>query len=123
MNKEQLKETEATLSCKITGLTKQLDKITWTKSDGTLITSGQDGITIDDGILDDNSSQTTTLTVSGDENGQDTTFTCVITSLEHDVVERSTTVNLEVFCKYIIICFMNYYYFVLFLKFVRLALW
>ena len=97
-NKEQLTGTAATISCIVSGLTRQLEKVKWTKSDNTDITSGQDGYIIDVATFSEHS-QTTTLTVTADQNIQDTTYNCVITSNEHDEMDKSTYVNLNVFCK------------------------
>ena len=98
MNKEQLTGTVATISCIVAGLTRKLDIVKWKKSDNTDITSGQDGYTIDVGKFSGDS-QTTTLTVSAAQNTQDTTYNCVISSHEHDVKDKSTTVNLKVIGK------------------------
>ena len=94
--KEQLSGTEARVSCKVRGLTKELGAVTWTKSDGSLITSDHEGLTVDPGIFS-GSSQTTTLTVAGPQNNQDTTYNCVVTSNELGITDKSTAVNLEVF--------------------------
>ena len=96
MHREQLKDTDATISCIVAGLTKQLEEVKWTKSDNTDITSGQDGYTIDVGTFSGDS-QTTTLTVAAYQNTHDTTYNCVITSNKHNVEDMSTPVNLKVF--------------------------
>ena len=98
VSREQLTGTVATISCIVAGLMEQPADVNWTKSDYTDITSGQDGYTIDVGTLSGDS-QTTTLTVAADQNTQDTTYNCVVTSNEHDVKDKSTTVNLKVFSK------------------------
>ena len=95
-DKNPIVGTEVTISCIVNGITRQLDTVTWTKSDGSLITSGQDGLTVDPGIFS-GSSQTTTLTVAGPQNNQDTTYYCVVTSNELGITDKSTAVNLEVF--------------------------
>ena len=100
MNKEQLTGTIATISCIVSGLTKKLDGVKWTKSDDTDITSGQGGYTTDDGNFN-NGSQTTTLTVGPSVNTKDDTYSCLITSIEHGVTEKSTSVNSAVFGKLI----------------------
>ena len=96
VDKSPIVGTEVTISCIVNGITRQLDTVTWTKSDGSLITSGQDGLTVDPGIFS-GSSQTTTLTVAGPQNNQDTTYNCVVTSNELGITDKSTAVNLEVF--------------------------
>ena len=98
MGKEQLTGTVATIPCIVAGLTRKLDEVKWTKSDNPDITSGQDGYTINVGTFSGDS-QTTTLTVTADQNIQDTTYNCVITSNEHDEMDKSTYVNLRIFCK------------------------
>ena len=98
--KEQLSGTEARVSCKVRGLTKELGAVVWPKVDGSLIRSGQEGLTVDPGIFS-RSSQTTTLTVAGPQNNQDTTYNCVVTSNELGFMEETTAVNLHVFSKFI----------------------
>ena len=107
VNKVQLTGTAATISCIVSGLTRELEKVVWTKSDNTAITSGQDGYTIDEGTYDyEEHSQTTTLSVSADQNNQDAIYNCNIASHEHldgadehfDIY-NSTTVRLNVFSK------------------------
>ena len=98
VHREQLTGTEAEISCIVSKLTRDLEEVKWTRSDNTDITSGQDGYTIDVRTFSGDS-QTTTLTVAADQNTQDTTYSCVITSNEHDVKNKSTTVNLKVFSK------------------------
>ena len=98
VHREQLTGTETEISCIVSELTRDLEEVKWTKSDNTDITSGQDGYTIDVGTLSGDS-QTTTLTVAADQNTEDTTYSCVITSNEHAVKNKSTTVNLKVFSK------------------------
>ena len=98
VNKEQLTGTDATISCIVGGLTKELDEVKWTQSDNTDIKSGQDVYMIDFGTFSGDS-QTTTLTVAAHQNNQDATYNCVITSNEHDVKDKSTSVNLKVFSK------------------------
>ena len=98
VSKEQMTGTVATISCIVAGLTKNLDKVKWTKSDNTDITSGQDGYTIDVGTFKVDS-QTTTLTVAAHQNNQDASYNCVITSNELDARNKTTAVSLKVFSK------------------------
>ena len=101
MNKEQLAGTEALISCIVTGLTRQLDGVKWTKSDNSIIESGQDDFIIVEGEFDiSNSSQTTTLNVPAAHNYHDTTYKCLITSVEHGVTDKSTIVNLKTFSEF-----------------------
>ena len=96
---EQLTGTEAKISCTVEGLSQPLDAVQWTKLDGSAVISGQDGLSIEPGSFI-GTSQTTVLTVSGSQNNRDTNYNCVITANEHGVEDRSTAVNLKIFCKY-----------------------
>ena len=96
VNREQLAGTDATISCIVSRLPRELDEVKWTKSDNTDITSGQDGYIIDVGTFSGDS-QTTTLTVIADQNTQDRTYNCVITSGEHDAKDESTAVTIKFF--------------------------
>ena len=98
---EVLKSTEATISCVVTGLTKKLDTVAWEKpSSGGGITDDVDGYKIDQGTYQESShSQTTILTVPVAANGDDSVFTCVITSNEHNKIADKTNVNSNVFSK------------------------
>ena len=98
VHKEQLSGTEAKISCRISGLTKQLDEVKWRKSNDSPITSGQDDYIIDTGDYNDGS-QTSTLTVSGALNEADSTYACLVTSEEWAVEDKSTIVMLDVFSK------------------------
>ena len=98
VNQEQLEGTEAKVSCIVNGLTKALDKVTWTRSDNSEIESGMNSFVIDAGTLDSNS-QTTILTVPAAANTQDTTFNCLISSREHGKTDDNTSVSLKVFSK------------------------
>ena len=97
-NKEQMQGSEAVIFCKVTGLTKVLDKVKWTKSDNSEIISGVDSFVLDTGNSGfSGDTQTTTLTVPAYQTDVDKTYNCLITSDEHDVTNKSTTVNLKVF--------------------------
>ena len=95
---EVLKATQATISCRVTGLTKALDAVAWQKPDGAPITHQQDGYEIAEGTYADHK-QTTILTVPADADRTDSVFTCVITSDEHGISEARADVNLKVFSK------------------------
>ena len=99
---EVLKNTAATISCIVTGLTKQLDAVTWEKpNSGGKITDGTEGYYIDVGTYQDEfNSQTTILTVPAAANGADAVFSCVITASEYGVLETRTAVKSVVFSKY-----------------------
>ena len=106
-----LKETQATISCVVKGLTKQLDTITWERPGDVAITNGQDGYVIDVGSYKSNTkSQTTILTIPAAENTADKVYTCVITSNEHAVITQKTDVNSNVFgkCRERIVCSIIY---------------
>ena len=92
---------QTTISCVITGLTKQLDIVTWEKPDGGgVITHNMDGYKIEKGSYDSGSySQTTVLTIPADKNTADSAYKCVITSNEHAVSAAKTEVHSNVFSK------------------------
>ena len=90
--------TDATISCIVTGLTRQLDLVAWRK-DGTDVTSlSGSNYVVAAGTYGSNS-QTTTLTVKADANTADSTYTCVISSDEHVESDKPTFVTLNVFGK------------------------
>ena len=99
INKEVLADTDVTISCIITGVTQKLDSVFWTK-DGTDVTalSGSNYV-VSAGVYGSNS-QTTTLTVKAAANTADSTYTCVITSEEHQETNKPTVVSLNVFSKF-----------------------
>ena len=94
-----LASTEATISCVVGGLTKELEAVTWQKpSSGGAITHDTGGYQIAAGSYDSSTnSQTTILTVPAGENTVDAVFTCVITSDEHATTLEKTDVNSNVF--------------------------
>ena len=94
---------EATLSCKVTGLTKQLDNVTWRHSAGNDITVGQTetDFKIEQGeFKSDSNSQTTTLTIPASVNKVDAVYTCVVDSTEHGITGQATNVLSNVFSEY-----------------------
>ena len=99
VDQQQLKDTEAKISCTVDGLTTALNGVKWTKADNTEITSGSGGFVIEAGTLSGNT-QTTILTVPASDNTLDTTYNCLITSTEHGKTDDSTSVSLKVFSKY-----------------------
>jgi hypothetical protein len=101
-NSEVLKDTEATISCVVTGLTKQLDDVAWEKpkSGGKITRNNNEGYKIKLGTYQMSSnSQTTILTIPTAVNGADAVFTCVITSNEHMKFADKTDVKSNVFSK------------------------
>ena len=97
-----LTNTPATISCVVTGLTKQLDTVLWHKPGDILIKDGDDQYAIDVGSWDSGSkSQTTILTIPGAQNAADQVYTCIITSNEHGVTAQKTAVNSNVFSKFL----------------------
>ena len=98
-DKEVKSETDETISCIVTGITKQLDTVVWTR-DGTDVTTltEDNSYVVSAGTYGSNS-QTTTLTVKAAVNTADSTYTCVITSNEWQVTDRLTNVALNVFSK------------------------
>ena len=89
--------TETTISCIITGITKQLDAVVWTKSGTDVTTLTEDNSYVVSAGTYSSNSQTTTLTVKAAVNTADSTYTCVITSNEWQVTNRLTSVVLNVF--------------------------
>ena len=101
---EVLKDTAATISCVVTGLTKQLEAVAWKNSDG-LITHGTDVTTdyqIEEGsYIPGSNSQTTVLTIPATKNTADAVYTCVIQSDgKTSGSEKKETVNSDVFSEY-----------------------
>ena len=98
---EVLKDTQATLSCMVTGLTKELDSIAWEEpTSGKLLTNGVDGYKIEKGTYHNGfKSQTTILTIPATKNKADSVYACVIASIEHAKSEHRTLVNSNVFSK------------------------
>ena len=87
---EVLRDTVATISCVVNGLTKQLEAVTWRNSDGS-ITHGTDvanDYQIEEGSYGSNS-QTTVLTIPAIKNTADAVYTCVIQSDEHGKISGS----------------------------------
>ena len=73
----------------------------WTRFDDTAISPEEEGYSIEPGVYDPGTGvQTTTLTVSADRNTQDTSYKCLVTSEEWAVEDSSSTVVLNVYCKY-----------------------
>ena len=97
-NKEVLSGTDPVeISCKVTGLTAKLQTVKWTNSGGTDVSNGVTGYTFDAGNFG-SGSQTTTLTVAGNQNRDDSTYNCLITPVDQDdATEVSTPVKLTVF--------------------------
>ncbi|XP_063687631.1 uncharacterized protein LOC134820911 [Bolinopsis microptera] len=95
---EVLAGQEAIISCAFTGITQQLDSITWLRSDGTLV-SFLDNFEVEVGDYNKaDNSQVTTLTVLGAENSADNIYICQYTSVEWARVDdRGTTVPINVF--------------------------
>ena len=89
--------TETTISCIITGITKQLDTVVWTKSGTDVTTLSEDNSYVVSAGTYGSNSQTTTLIVKAAVNTADSTYTCVITSNEWQVSNRLTSVVLNVF--------------------------
>ena len=100
INKEVLAGTDTSISCVISGITQQLDSVSWTK-DGTDVTtlSEDNSYVVSAGTYGSNS-QTTTLTVKAAVNTADSTYACVITSNEHQETNKPTSVTLNVFSKF-----------------------
>ena len=101
---EVLKDSQATISCVVTGLSKQLDAVSWEKpNSGGVIYHDVDGYQIDVGTYQDGSnSQTTILIVPAAANGADAVFYCILTfNKKRNFAERAA-VSSNVFSKNII---------------------
>ena len=100
--------TDVTVSCVISGITRQLNAVVWRK-DGTDVTSlSGSNYAVSEGTYGSNS-QTTTLTVNAAASTADTTYTCAITSDEWLVTNQQTSVILNVFgmCFFAAPCLMT----------------
>ena len=98
ISKEIETATDATISCIISGISKKLDAVTWTKDGTDVTTLSADNYVVSPGTYGSNS-QTTTLTVKAAANTADSTYTCFITSDEHQETNKPTIVNLNVYGK------------------------
>jgi hypothetical protein len=99
IHKEVLVATDATISCVISGITRKLDDVAWTKDGTDVSTLSGNNYVVSEGIYGSNS-QTTTLTVRASANAADSKYTCLITTNEHQESEKPTSVILNVFCKF-----------------------
>ena len=99
-NKEVGADTQAVISCVISGITKQLDSVNWTDSSNVTLFNGSDYVIADGSYNDTSNSQTTTLTVVAGV-ASDSTFSCVVTSAEWNgtATDIQTEVTLNVFGK------------------------
>ncbi|XP_063685965.1 uncharacterized protein LOC134819758 [Bolinopsis microptera] len=98
VNQEQLKGTDANISCNVTNLRQQLAEVKWRDSEGYEVASSVSG-TFDgvSGTFDaSSSSQTTTLSVAGVDNIKDTTYKCLVRTTA-DAAWQEATVHLKVF--------------------------
>ena len=91
--------TSAQLSCYVTGLTKQLDTVTW-KESGNVITDGTDGYKIDVGTyVSTYNSQETTITVPADRVTRDLFFKCIVQCKEYGKEAETRDILLQAFSK------------------------
>ena len=88
-------EDPTTLECVVTGLTEALQSVSWKKPDGSVATGT--GYTFNAGNYE-SGSQTTTLTIDQTA-ATDETYTCVVSSSEHNIQNRETPVESKVFSK------------------------
>ena len=98
-NMEVEAEQDMTVSCVITGITRKLDSVSWTKSGTDVTTLTEDNSYVVSAGTYGSNTQTTTLTVKAAVNTADSTYTCLVTSNEWLVEDRATTVLLNVFSK------------------------
>ena len=101
INREVESGTDAVaISCKVAGLTVALKTVKWTTSDGIDVKT-LPGHTVTDGTLEDDNSQTTTLTFASSRTNTDVTYTCVIEPSYPDVSNAiSRRVGLGVYSKF-----------------------
>ena len=103
VNQEVLSGTDAVvISCQVTGLTVALGTVKWTDSNGNDVTTlaTKSSYTVNDGTLQGDNSQTTTLTVASAQTGSDATYSCLITpGSPDDTTEVSKSVTLKVYSK------------------------
>ena len=98
-NKEVETGSDTEISCIISGITRQLNSVLWTKGGTDVTTVTEDNSYVVSAGTYGSNSQTTTLTVKAAVNTADSTYTCVITSNEWQVTDRQTSVALDVFGK------------------------
>ena len=91
--------TDTTISCIVTGISRQLDTVKWTKGGTDVTTLTEDNSYVVSAGTYSSNSQTTTLTVKAAVNTADSTYTCVITSNEYQETNKETLVSLNVFGK------------------------
>ena len=95
---EVLQGTNATISCVVSGLARDLDDVKWVKPENgstSVITDMSEGYTVDEGSFNSSSkTQTTVLTVDGSVNTADVNYTCVI---EYENTTKKANVSLEIF--------------------------
>jgi hypothetical protein len=97
ISKEVESNTDATISCVITGISRQLESVVWKKDGSDVKTLSESDYIVSVGIYGSNS-QTTTLTVKAAANKVDSAYNCAIRSDEWLQSNKETTVALEVFC-------------------------
>ena len=87
------------MSCVVSGLTVDLDTVTWKNSTGTALTNDGTNYIINEGSLNDtDNTQTTVLTVvAGVSTDQE--YSCVVESQEWEISEQSESVFLNVYGK------------------------
>ena len=87
------------ISCQVIGLTVALENVKWTTHDGIDVET-LTGYTVNDGTLEDDNSQTTTLTVTSSRTDTDATYNCVMTpAYPDDTTPVSTSVELDIYSK------------------------
>ena len=85
------------MSCVVSGLTTDLDSVSWKTSTGTIINSDVTNYVIDDGSVSDNSQTTVLTVVAGVSTDQE--YSCVVESQEWQLTDQSQTVYLNVYGK------------------------
>ena len=89
---------DVVISCKVSGLTVQLGSVIWQSSTGTPLDGS--GYTKNDGSLQGDNTQTTTLTVASAQVNSDSTYSCLVTpGSQDDPTEVSQSVVLNIYSK------------------------
>ena len=97
-NTEVLSESQAVISCDVTGLLEGLTAVAWEKESAETITGAMTDYEVVEGEYNgETKTQTTTLTVKNGINTADSTYKCVVT---RGVQSLKTPVQLNIFSEY-----------------------
>ena len=99
ISKEIEINTDAVISCIISGISQAVDSVVWKDSSGTEVT-GANYVAVSGTYDSLTNSQTTTLSVTASVNTEDKTYKCALNSTEWNVIGNETSVALDVICKF-----------------------